>query len=73
MAEQTGGRYIHSPQGEKLEESFINVVEELRNQYTLSYYSTNDKRDGRWRKLAVGVSREGALVRARKGYYAPRS
>ncbi|MEW6212582.1 MAG: VWA domain-containing protein [Acidobacteriota bacterium] len=73
FAEQTGGRYIHSPQGDKLEESFTNIVEELRNQYTLSYYSTNDKRDGRWRKLAVVVSREGSLVRARKGYYAPKS
>ncbi len=73
MAEQTGGRYIHSPQGDKLEDSFSNIVEELRNQYTLSYYSTNDKRDGRWRKLGVAVSREGALVRSRKGYYAPKS
>ncbi|HEY7545278.1 MAG TPA: VWA domain-containing protein [Blastocatellia bacterium] len=72
MAEQTGGRYIHSPQGDKLEESFSNIIEELRNQYTLSYYSTNEKRDGRWRKLAVGVSRQGALIRARKGYYAPK-
>lgn len=73
FAEQTGGRYIHSPHGDKLEESFTNIVEELRNQYTLSYYSTNDKRDGRWRKLGVGVSREGAMIRSRKGYYAPKS
>lgn len=72
LADQTGGRYIHSPQGDKLEESFTNIVEELRNQYTLSYYSTNDKRDGRWRKLNVGITRQGAVIRSRKGYYAPK-
>jgi Ca-activated chloride channel family protein len=67
---QTGGRYIHSPQGDKLEESFIDIVDELRNQYTLTYYSTNAKRDGRYRKINVGVSRAGMSVRARRGYWA---
>lgn len=73
FADQTGGRYVHSPQGDKLEETFINIVDELRNQYTLTYYSTNDKRDGRFRKLSVRVSRQGSSVRSRKGYYAPKS
>ena len=72
FSSQTGGRYLHSPQGDKLEESFINIVDELRNQYTLTYYSTNTKRDGRWRKINVGVSRAGASVRARRGYWAPK-
>lgn len=70
---QTGGRYVHSPQGEKLEEAFINIVEELRNQYTLTYYSSNQKRDGRWRKLTVNMARPGLATRTRKGYWAPKS
>lgn len=73
FADQTGGRYVHSPEGDKLEESFIDIVDELRNQYTLTYYSTNDKRDGRWRKITVNVSRQGVTTRSRKGYYAPKS
>ena len=72
FAEQTGGRYIHSPQGDKLEEGFTNIVDELRNQYTLVYYSTNQKRDGRWRKLSVATARQGLSTRSRRGYYAPK-
>jgi len=73
FSSQTGGRNVHSPQGDKLEEAFTNIVDELRNQYTLTYYSTNKKRDGRWRKLSVSVSRPGLTTRARKGYWAPKS
>jgi VWFA-related protein len=70
FADKTGGRYVHSPQGDRLEESFTNIVEELRNQYTLTFYSTNTKRDGRWRKLSVGVRKPGLTARARRGYWA---
>ena len=73
FATQTGGRYIHTPQGDKLEDAFTGIVDELRNQYTLTYYPTNQKRDGRWRKLSVGVSRPGLTTRTRKGYWAPKS
>lgn len=73
FASQAGGRYVHSPQGDKLEEAFTGIVDELRNQYTLTYYSTNHKRDGRWRKLAVGTQRQELTIRTRKGYWAPKS
>jgi Ca-activated chloride channel family protein len=73
FAMQTGGRYLHTPQGDKLEEAFTGIVDELRNQYTLTYYSTNKKRDGRWRKLSVAVSRPGLTTRTRRGYWAPKS
>jgi VWFA-related protein len=72
FSSQTGGRYLHSPQGENLEEAFVNIVDELRNQYTLTYYSTNTKRDGRWRKINVGVARAGTSARARRGYWGPK-
>lgn len=72
FSNQTGGRYVHSPQGDKLEEAFTNIIDELRNQYTLTYYSTNAKRDGRWRKISVSVSRAGMSVRARRGYWGPK-
>jgi Ca-activated chloride channel homolog len=72
FSNQSGGRYVHSPQGEKIDEAFTNIIEDLRNQYTIAYYSTNTKRDGRWRKIQVGVSRAGATVRARRGYWGPK-
>lgn len=72
FARETGARYVNSPQGDTLEDAFNNIIEELRNQYTLTYYSTNDKRDGKWRKLEVTAARPSLSVRARRGYFAPK-
>jgi Ca-activated chloride channel family protein len=72
FASRTGGQYIRAPQGENIDTAFVNVIEELRNQYTLTYYSTNNKRDGRWRKLTVSTPRAGLVTRARRGYYSPK-
>ncbi|HUK90088.1 MAG TPA: VWA domain-containing protein [Blastocatellia bacterium] len=72
LARQTGGRYVHSPQGDSLEASFDGIVDELRNQYTLGYYSTNARRDGRWRGISVTMNRRAITARARRGYYAPK-
>lgn len=72
IARQTGGRYVHSPKGDGIEDAFTGVVQELRNQYTLTYYSTNIKRDGRWRKLEVRAMQSGLNTRAKSGYYAPK-
>ena len=73
FATQTGGRYLHTPQGDKLEEAFTGIVDELRNQYTITYYPADKKRDGRWRKLSINVSRPGLTTRTRKGYWAPKA
>lgn len=51
------------------------IVEEESAYYLLGFTSTNEARDGRYRrlevKLASGPGRGGWEVRARKGYYAP--
>ena len=73
FARQTGGRYVHSPQGDTLEDNFDGIVDELRNQYTLSYYSTNSRKDGRWRSISVSIRRPGIATRARRGYYAAKN
>jgi hypothetical protein len=52
--------------------AFERLVEDNSTYYLLGYYSTNDRRDGRFRKIEVRVSRPGATVRARKGYVAAR-
>jgi VWFA-related protein len=73
MAEQSGARYINSPQGDKLNEAFNDIIEELRNQYTLTFYSSNQKRDGRYRKLTITTSNPKLSVRSRRGYFATKS
>ena len=38
----------------------------------LGYYSMNERRDGRFRKIEVRVKRPGLRVRARNGYFEAR-
>jgi Ca-activated chloride channel family protein len=70
LAAKTGGRFIGAPGGSQLRDAFTGTVEELRRQYTLTYESTNEKLDGKWRAIEVRVARLGLNVRARQGYYA---
>lgn len=56
-----------------LDEAFEQLAEQLRTQYTLRFYSTNDIRDGKFRRLSVKVKKPGYKVRARAGYYAPKN
>jgi Ca-activated chloride channel family protein len=70
MATKTGGKFFRTPGGSKLRDAFANTVEELRHQYTISYISSNDREDGRWRDVEVRVARPKLNVRARQGYYA---
>jgi Ca-activated chloride channel family protein len=45
------------------------ILEELHQQYTLSYYPTTPK-DGTWRKIEIKVERPGTKVQSRSGYFA---
>ncbi len=56
-----------------LDEAFEQLADQLRTQYTLRFYSTNDARDGKFRRLNVKVKKDGYKVRARAGYYAPKN
>ena len=70
ISEKTGGRFFRTPGGSKLREAFASIVDELRNQYTLTYESSNDRMDGRWRTVEVRVARPQLTVRSRQGYFA---
>jgi hypothetical protein len=51
------------------------VATEIGTQYSLGYYPTNKNRDGKFRAIRVELRGldEKAQVRAREGYYAPKS
>ena len=51
---------------------FERLVADNSAYYLLGYYSTNERRDGRFRKIEVKVRQPGLTVRARKGYVAAR-
>jgi len=72
LTEDTGGRLIVVRGEKNLEQAFDEISEELRSQYTLGYYPTNNARDGKFRKIKVEMTNHDLKVLARKGYYAPR-
>lgn len=72
LTEDTGGRLIIVNSEKKLEEAFDQISEELRSQYMLGYYPTNNTKDGKFRKIKVDMTNHDLKVLARKGYYAPK-
>jgi Ca-activated chloride channel family protein len=72
LAEQSGARHLRAASIENSERAFALIADELRNQYLLEYYSTNDQRDGGYRSITVRLKRDDLIVRARKGYLAPK-
>lgn len=74
LAQQTGGAAFLPERFEDLDSIFRQIAAELQAQYLLGYYSTDEKADGGFRKIAVSVpSRADLRVRARQGYYAPKA
>ena len=73
LALRSGGKLHRADSLMNLPEVFANIANELRNQYSLGYYPTNQMRAGKFRKVQVKVARQGAVVRARPGYREPRS
>jgi VWFA-related protein len=71
MSNDTGGRVIVVRNEKTLEKAFDELSEELRSQYVLGYYPTNEKRDGTFRKIKVDIDKPDMKVLARRGYYAP--
>jgi Ca-activated chloride channel homolog len=70
LADRSGGRLYEADTLYNLSQAFSNIAEELRHQYSLSYYPTNAKKDGAYRRVKVRVEKSGMVVRARDGYRA---
>ena len=69
LGEATGGFALVN--SNSFQQTFERIVRENSTYYVLGYTSTNDRRDGRYRRLQVRVKRPGLQVRARNGYLAP--
>lgn len=75
FAEVTGGNAYflenaHEGGRDRINEAAEEVAAELKQQYTLGYYPTNQKRDGGFRQIAVEVKDKSLRVRTKRGYYA---
>jgi VWFA-related protein len=70
MSEETGGKVFTVSSKHPLNEVFNQIQEELRNQYSIGYSSTNGKRDGSFRRIEIKTDNPDYRVQARNGYYA---
>lgn len=74
FASETGGQAFFPFKAQELQQSFENIANELRHQYNVLYSPNPLKRDGLYHQVDIRVKgRKDLMVRARKGYYAPRS
>lgn len=73
FAAQTGGA-VYVPRGtDDLDTAFAQISADLAQQYILSYYPSDERRDGRFRAFSLRVTtRTDVRIRTRKGYYAPK-
>ena len=70
LAASTGG--FAAVNRNDLNGAFDRIVTENSSYYVFGYYSPNERRDGRFRKIQVRVKPPGLMVRARNGYYEAR-
>jgi VWFA-related protein len=75
MARASGGKTFPVTSLRDARAAFARVAGEIGTQYSLGYYPTNRTRDGRFRAIRVEVKgvQSGSQIRAREGYYAPKS
>lgn len=68
LADITGGELHRTEKITDLPDIFQRIASDLRNQYSLGYYSTNAVRDGNYRKIKVQTIRKDTVIRARPSY-----
>lgn len=75
LCEQTGGRLFKVDDVSEMGDIAAKISAELRNEYVLGYSPSNEKHDGKWRKVKVKLVPPPGLppltIHARNGYYAP--
>jgi VWFA-related protein len=70
LAADTGGRAFTD--SNDFGDAFTQVIRDTSAYYLLGYSTTNDVKDGRYRRISVRVKRPGLKLEHRAGYYAER-
>jgi Ca-activated chloride channel homolog len=73
IADDSGGHAYFPRDISEIPAVAAQIAKDLRTQYVVSYYPSNDKRDGTFRNIQVSVNSQGSrklIARARRGYYA---
>lgn len=74
LANESGGQAYFPRELSELEPIAQKIGNDLRSQYSIGYYPSNEKKDGTFRRVQVKLmdNKEQFAVRTRSGYYAPR-
>ena len=70
LSEETGG--FAAVNTNQFANAFDRIVTDNSTYYVLAYYPPTDKKDGKFHRIEVKVTRPGLTVRARRGYMAPK-
>jgi len=73
IADDSGGKAYFPKDIGEIPAIAAQIAKDLRTQYVVSYYPSNDKRDGTFRNIQVSVNSQGSrkiIARTRRGYYA---
>jgi Ca-activated chloride channel family protein len=71
IADATGGRAFFPFQLNDVADAFVEIQDELRSQYALSYNPSDLRTDGRYHTIEIlAQNHKGLRVRSRRGYYA---
>jgi len=73
FSEETGGAMFFVDSKNSFKKVFDQIAQELRSQYSLGYVSSNTARDGKYRHIRIIPRNSSYVVKARKGYYAPKN
>jgi Ca-activated chloride channel homolog len=72
IADATGGRAFFPFQLTDVANAFVEIQDELRSQYALSYKPADFKTDGRYHSIEIlAQNHKNLRVRSRRGYFAP--
>lgn len=72
IADATGGRAFFPFQLNDVANAFVEIQDELRSQYALSYNPADLRMDGRYHTIEIlAQNHKNLRVRSRRGYYAP--
>ncbi len=66
LTENSGGLVLDGTTD--LDGAFAQIAKELASMYSLGYYSTDPRHDGKFRKVQVKLNKPGLIARTKKGY-----
>jgi Ca-activated chloride channel family protein len=76
ISQDTGGKAYFPEEVSEIHGIVSEIAHDLRSQYSIGYFSSNNARDGSWRQIRIklnGLDDKHNKTRYRRGYFAPKA